>query len=734
METGREILGTFAGAVVFGVLFTLIAHKLRISSIVVLLLGGVLVGPQGLGWIHPEYLGQGLKTVISLAVGIILFEGGLTLDVKGYKLVSREIKGVLTKGVLVTWIATSVAIKFLFSFKWDFSLLAGSLIIVTGPTVIGPLLKRIRVKKNLHSILHWEGVLIDPIGVFIALFCYEWIINPGDQPLFEFLKRSLVGISYGITWGLVISYVVKREWIPEEQINITFLATALGIFTLSDLVAHESGLLSVTIAGLVIGYQQKQKIEHVKIYKAELIQLLIGLLFVLLTANLDLTTFYTFGIKGLLIVLLIMFFVRPLNIFISVTGSTLSLQEKLFLSWIAPRGVVAASMASLFALNLKERGVEEANFLETFTYSVIVGTVLFQGFTAKGVGRLLGTLEPSPKGWLIIGAHKLGRIVANFIRDNNISAVLIDQNRRDIAISRRDGLTAINENALSINADNYPEIYGIGNILAITENEDLNTLICQRWKKEIPGVNLYRWGRQATSEEQNVDRQLMAGDLVWQDLKLGQFTQLDLDEKQLGIRSEKTHVDRVVASERVLMSIVKEKILPYLPQDSTGECTVLSCRSLTLSLDVNIKPEWVKFSGAKSLPEVTQELLHALRDSYPGLDSEKLYTQLLDYETKYSGLICPNTALPHTYTDGLEDSVVLVAKLIRSIKSLHGDEPITLVFLILSPSDQPRKHLKTLSEISRFIVDDKNRSKLMNAKSERELLNLILSEPIGYVN
>ena len=732
MDTSREILGTFAGAVVFGILFNLIAYKLRISSIVVLLFGGILVGPQCFGWIDPEYLGQGLKTIIALAVGLILFEGGLTLDIKGYKLVSREIKGVLTKGVLVTWGVTSIVIKILFSFKWDFSLLAGSLIIVTGPTVIGPILKRIRVKKKLHSILHWEGVLIDPIGVFIALFCYEWIVNPGDQPLIEFLIRCVVGISYGITWGWVISYVVKREWIPEEYLNITFLASAIGIFTLSDMVAHESGLLSVTIAGFVIGYREKQKIAQVKVYKAELIQLLIGLLFVLLTANLDLATFYSFGLSGLFVVLFIMFVVRPLNIFFSTTGSTLSIQEKLFLSWIAPRGVVAASMASLFALNLEERGMEHANFLETFTYSVIVGTVLFQGFTAKWVGSVLGTLEPRPKGWLIIGAHKFGRVVANFIKGHNFTVVLIDLNRRDIALSLREGLTAINENALTINVDDYPEIYGIGNVLAVTENEDLNTLICQRWKREIVGVNLYRWGTHSDSEDQNIDRQLMTGKLIWPNLKLDQFTQLDLDENQLGILIDKKRLEHIADREHILMCMFKQEILPYLPQEETGDCTILSCRSLSLSLDLNIKPRWVKFSNARSLPEVTQELLNLLKNSYSELDIEAVYAQLLDYETKYSGLVCPDTALPHAYADGIEDSIVLIAKLNKSIKSLHGDEPITLVFLILSPLDQPRKHLKTLSEISRFMVDDKNRSKLLHSKSEQHLYNLILSEPVTF--
>ena len=725
MHTSNSILLTFAGAVAFGVLFNLVASKLKISSIVVLLIGGILVGPHFLGLVNPESLGNGLKTIISLSVGLILFEGGLTLDLSGYRSVSREIKGVLTKGVLITWFLTSLAIKIIFSFDWDFSLLSGSLIIVTGPTVIGPLLKRIHVKSRLHNILHWEGVLIDPIGVFIALLCYEWMINPGDQPIIEFLKRLAVGISFGSISGLLIASLIRRRWIPQDRVNITFLASAITIFAISDLASHESGLLSVTIAGMVIGYLEKGNIEQVKIYKAELIQLLIGLLFVLLAANLNLSSFPSYGYKGLAIVIFVMFFVRPLNIFASTYGLNLPVSEKLFLSWVAPRGVVAASMASLFALNLKSQGNHNADFLEAFTYAVIIGTVVFQGFTSKWVAKILGVLEPKPRGWLIVGAHKLGRLVATFIQDNNAPVVLLDVNNRAVARARQKGLKVIKGNALSIEVEDHPELYEIGNVLAITENEELNTLICQKWSKEQAHANVYKWGSQNATEDRSIDGHFVNGQLVWKNLKLNKIVAADRED-EIGIVSCKTKFEEIPNENQVVMCSFANGILPFPPKDGTGDCSILVQSEIQIGLDVNITPDWVITSDVTSLAKITERLLQIVKKDYPKLDTKTLYDHLIDYESRYSGLICPDTALPHTYTNGVDDSIVLFAKLINPIKSTYNDEFISLVFLILSPENEPKKHLGTLSEVSKFLMDDEVRARLIKAGSKDELLDILL--------
>jgi NhaP-type Na+/H+ or K+/H+ antiporter len=307
------------------------------------------------------------------------------LDPRGYRQLSYEIRNVLTWGVLLTWLGVTLVVRFIFGLEWAFALLAASLVIVTGPTVVGPLLKRIRAKSHLHQFLHWEGVLIDPIGVFIALLCYEWII--GHNAVLLFFIRFATGLLVGTLSGIILAKIVQREWISDELLNIFMLAAAVGIFILSDLIIPESGLLSVTIAGFVLGYVDTPRIEQLKQYKAQLIELLIGLLFVLLAAKLDVAGFWRMGWRGLLAVALVMLVIRPVNIWLTTWRSEkFGLKEKIFLSWVAPRGIVAASMASLFALNLTEQGKGDAGqaaFLETFTYSVILGTVVLQGFSAR---------------------------------------------------------------------------------------------------------------------------------------------------------------------------------------------------------------------------------------------------------------------------------------------------------------------------------------------------------------
>ncbi len=407
----HELLTTFTSAAAIGVCLFSVANYLRTTPIVILLIGGVLAGPEGLGIVQPQALGDGLGTIISLAVAIILFEGGLTLDLKDYRTVSREILGILTIGVLVTWLGTAALVKLAFGFDLAFCLLAASLVIVTGPTVIGPLLHRIRAKPKLQSILHWEGVLIDPIGVFIALLCFEYYISTNGSHqlvLQDFMLRFAIGAALGISFGLLLDFILRRGWMDEGHNNVFVLAMAMLNFALADLLKSESGLLSVTVTGLVLGIRKTPQLRAIVSYKTELKDFLIGLLFVLLAANLEIRSFLDYGWQLLIVLVCMMIIIRPLNVFMSTLGSSLDLKEKLFLSWISPRGIVAASMASVFALALEQKGSVNARFIETFTFSVIAATVVVQGCTAGMLGRALGVVRPIPKGWIIVARMPWG--------------------------------------------------------------------------------------------------------------------------------------------------------------------------------------------------------------------------------------------------------------------------------------------------------------------------------------
>jgi NhaP-type Na+/H+ or K+/H+ antiporter/mannitol/fructose-specific phosphotransferase system IIA component (Ntr-type) len=724
---GMELKTTFVGALVFGVIFIVLSKKMRTSAIAVLLLGGIALGPEWLGIINPDALGPGLETIISLAVGIVLFEGGLTLNAASYRKVSRVIRGLLTKGVLITWLLSTVMLTVLFKFDITFSVLAASLIIVTGPTVIAPLLKRTRVRENLHTILHWEGVLIDPIGVFISLLCYEWYISGSGEALANFGVRFLIGTAYGVAGGLIIALVLRRKWIPNENLNIFVLAGALAVFTLSDMVLAESGLLAVTVAGFLVGHLARQHIEGLKTYKAELIELLIGLLFVLLAARLDLSSFTRHGNLMLIAIFIVMFIVRPINIFVSAYGSKLTLKEKLFLCWIAPRGIVAASMASLFALNLAQRPNEpNADFLQAFTFSIIAATILFQGLTAGFVGKLLGVLEPKARGWLIIGAHALGRRVASIINDEGVNVVMMDTNGRHVSKARREGLTALCVNAMTVETSRYPELYGIGHILAITENKDLNTLLSQKWLRDFPRAKAWKWGENLEGDD--AGHVLQIGSAIWQGVNLEKLHAFEEDDVQNRVSIVELPPERIHHHELVLATIYHGGVYAgfYGEGDEVRKFVVF--HPLVVRLDLQIKPEWVNFSDKTTITDALEDMLALVKEEYPELDNETLHQQLIKQGEEYSSLIGYGFSLPHTYTDTIEESLVVVCKLREKVTCLHSGEEVKFIFMVLSPRGKPQHHLKALSEISRFIMNDDNRDMLLSATDDDSLREVFFQD------
>ena len=511
---GNAVVGTLALSIAAGGLLMALAKRLRIPGIVLLLFGGVFLGPEGIGLVQPATLGSTLNVLVAVAVGLILFEGGLTLDLDGFRSAPRVIRNLLTIGVAVTWILVALIIWLLFPVEPVFAILAGSLVIVTGPTVVQPILKRIRLKWNLHNILHWEGVLIDPIGVFLAVLAYEWVAGgAGETAFLNLLLRIFGGLLIGYVGGEVLAWVLKRRWVPEEVVNVFTVGAAMLIFGLTEVLIAEGGLLSVTVAGLVCGSRRPPALKGIVAFKSDIIDLLIGFVFILLTARLQLQQFLDFGWTGLLLVAAVILVVRPLAISASTIGAGLDWREQAFLSWVAPRGVVAASMASLFTLTLiEQQRFAHPAFLESFVYSVIFATVLLQGPTAAPLARLLRLLEPQPNGWLIVGAHPLARDLALFLeRVAGVPVALIDGNRAAVAEARALGLRAFHGDARDTSLlEEREELHGVGHLLALTDNEDLNELLCRKWEEAFGRDKLYRWA----SPDSNQDA-TAAGCVLW---------------------------------------------------------------------------------------------------------------------------------------------------------------------------------------------------------------------------
>lgn len=529
----ESILITLAVAAFGGVALMALARRVGISAIVLLLAGGVLLGPQVLGIVRPDTLGPALSLIVPLAVAIILFEGGLTLDPAGYKSAPGAIKRLLSVGVIITWLGTALAIGLLFGLSPGFALLCGSMVIVTGPTVVSPLLKRIRVKPKLHGILYWEGVLIDPIGVFVALLAFEWMLGKSElEGLIGFGGRVVVGFVVGIALGLFLTLTLRRKWIPDELVDVAALGTALLAYAIAEQVYSECGLLATTVAGFVLTITKPFAYKRIRQFKASITDLLICMLFVILAARLEFEQFKEFGIAGVAIVAIVIFVIRPISILVSTFKLGFKWNEIAFLSWIAPRGIVAGSLASLFALQLSEAGYENARLLETFVFSVIIATVLLQGLSAGFVARKLGLTLPEPTGWVIIGAHRFGRDLASAIRTNaDVPVLLIDTNKAAIRAARRDGHKAIEGDARDTELiDRLVEPTSYGRLLALTDNEDLNLLLARQWSERMGREQTFAWfGRsgELSSDDEFTEQ------LVWRDLLKPSLVSNSIEEGEL---------------------------------------------------------------------------------------------------------------------------------------------------------------------------------------------------------
>ncbi len=498
-----NVLFTFAIIIFTGIVMIIVSHHLNIPAIVFLLAGGIIIGPEVLKIVDPGVFGDNFRTIVSLCVAVILFEGGLTLNPEGYKTAPKIIIKLLTIGVLITWLGSTILIYFIFQYSFTFSLLAGSLIIVTGPTVISPILKRLNVRNKIKHILHWEAILIDPIGVFIAVLAFEWLYTDHSisTHLYNFGFRILLGVGLGFIGGLLSYWLLKKKLIHDEQANIFVLTIAIMLFSVSEIIVHESGILTVIVAGFVLGWKKPAKLEGIIGFKSELTEISIAVLFLLLASNLNVENMLNQDWRIVLLIGLVIFVIRPLNIFISSFKSSITVRERVFLSWISPRGIVAAAMASLFAIELASQGNENALFLETFTYGVIIVTVIFQGASAKKVSLLLKINEKKCSGWIIVGINTFSKRISDFITETTgQKCIFIDQNPDLIETAFKEGYVAVQGDAL------YPDDFqqhlfsGVNNILALTDNRVLNQKVCKKWLVAFQFDNSFYWSCPSTED------------------------------------------------------------------------------------------------------------------------------------------------------------------------------------------------------------------------------------------
>lgn len=507
-----------AGIIILGILAQWVAWKFKIPAILPLLLIGLFVGPistliseDGTQWIQPIwngneglFPGDSLFYFVSLAIGIILFEGGLTLKIGEVKKVGGVIGKLISLGSLITFIGAGVAAHFIFGLNWKISFLFAGLIIVTGPTVITPILRNIPLRKDVSAVLKWEGILIDPIGALVAVLVFEFINVKGDlgftkQAFIEFGKILLIGFSFGIAGGYALYMAIKKKLIPHYLLNVVSLSVVLLIFVESDVFAHESGLLSVVVMGMFLGNSDLPNLKELLYFKESLSVLLISILFILLAANISIEDMLLVAnYKTAILFALIIFLVRPLGVFLSTINSGLNTNEKLFISWVGPRGIVAAGIASLFGTKLVEKGVPGAEYITPLVFGLVLVTVLLNATTARLVASLLGVFLKKSEGIMIIGGSRVSRLIASYLMKNNRHVVLIDSNRTNIEKAKDLGIDAINANIYSDDLTNNIELSDVGYLLAMTGNDEINRQAMTRFGKQFGENGTFRL---LTSEE-----------------------------------------------------------------------------------------------------------------------------------------------------------------------------------------------------------------------------------------
>lgn len=469
------------------------AYRVKLPAILFLLLAGIIVGP-GTNIIDAYALfGDLLFPVVSLSVAIILFEGALTLkfsDISGH---GKMVRNLCSVGVLVTWLVATPAAHFALGLSWELAALFGAIVTVTGPTVIVPMLRTVRPTAKISNILRWEGIVIDPIGALFAVLVFEFILaqqNAIQHTFIAFGMTVLVGTLTGSLVGYLLGIALRNQWIPHYLQNTAVLTLILGAFAFSNVFAHESELLTVTIAGMFLANMRNVNVDGILEFKETLSVLLISGLFILLATRIDFASIEAIGWGAIIVIAAVIYIDRPLSVAVSALGTDLNFKEQALLAWIAPRGIVAAAVSALFSIKLEAAGYSQASLIVPMMFLVIISTVVIQSLTASTVAQLLGLRSPDPHGFLLFGGSQFSMALAQELINNDINVTIADTNWDSIRDARMQNIQTYYGNPISEHAERLLDLSTIGNVLILSPYRQLNPLVTMHFEHEL--------GREAT--------------------------------------------------------------------------------------------------------------------------------------------------------------------------------------------------------------------------------------------
>lgn len=509
-----------------------IAQTTKLPAILFLLLVGILLGPT-LGILNPDSLfGDLLFPFISLSVAVILFEGALTLKRRELKEIGQPVKNMVTIGVVISMAVVTIATHFIVGLSWSLSALFGALMVVTGPTVIVPMLKSIRPKRRVADVLRWEGVVIDPIGALVAVLVFEWIavqhqVSEPWEIFTVFVGTVAIGLIVGLIAGYLFGLLMRYHCIPERLHNFSALSTVCVVFAVSDSIMHESGLLAVTVMGMLLANMKGVHMSSILDFKEDLTVVFVSVLFIVLAARLDFDQFAMLGWSAVFVLIAMQLIARPLKVFVSFLGSDFSFREKLLVAWVGPRGIVAAAISAVFAVKLEDLGIDGAELLVPLAFLIIIGTVVLQGLTARSLAKYLGVSMPKTEGVLIVGANDFSVALAQTLHNHKIDVLICDTNWDHLSRARLAGLPTYYGNPSSDHAARHMNLSPYGYFLGLSNHFENNASQANQFRDDFGSRNVFllapNQSRQKLHKhaisELNTGRFLFAGRRSYRSLK-----------------------------------------------------------------------------------------------------------------------------------------------------------------------------------------------------------------------
>ena len=507
------------------------AWRLRMPAIVLMLVAGLLIGPV-LGVFDPARdIGPLMGPMIAIAVAIILFEGGLTLNVHSLRGAAEGVRRLIFPGAPLGWLFSALALHYVAGLSWASSAVFGGIMIVTGPTVIAPLLRQARLNRRPAQLLQWEAIVNDPIGALAAVLAFEvvLVLNTSETmgtAIWDMTRGIVVAAVMGVAAGWIVAEAFRRAWVPEYMKVPVLFATLLMVFALSDAVLHESGLLAVTVMGIWIANADLPSYTEMRRFKEHATILLVSGVFILLAANMDFDRLAMLDWRALIFILSVIFVVRPLTVLLSLAGTRLPFKERLLVGLTGPRGVVLVAVAGLFAERLVVSGVEDAALLGPLAFALVAATVVLHGFSLRPLAAALGLAGKGNPGVIIVGGSRFAAAFAEALQKREVPVLIADANRARLRSAREAGLPVFFGDILSEAAEHGVEIMSYGRIMAVSDNDAYNTLVATDLAPEFGRDNVFQLRRAKQESRRHALPSTLGGRVV-----AGGLTYLELASK-----------------------------------------------------------------------------------------------------------------------------------------------------------------------------------------------------------